>query len=115
MTIYNVRLCSLNVFHWGGWGGKSLLQWILLFLIYIGQVGSEWEVASVTDNCQRGNNERIREKMLKISEIARANNRAEEQSEEASSANKGALEERVEEAEAAVRGESQSQRCREQS
>ena len=37
-----------------------------------GQVGSEWEVVDVANNSQRGTNERIREKMLKISEKARA-------------------------------------------
>ena len=72
-----------------------------------GQIGSEWELVSFANNSQQGTSERVREKMLKISEIARAaiDNRAEEQPEEASQANKRALEERVEEAEAAVREE----------
>ena len=48
-------------------------------------------------NSQQGTSKRIREKMLKISEIARAatDNRAEGQPEETSQANKRALEERM--------------------
>ena len=61
----------------------------------------------VANNSQLGTSERLRKKMLKISEIARAaiDNRAEGQPEETSQVNKRALEERVEEAEAAVREE----------
>ena len=61
----------------------------------------------MANNSQRGTSERVREKMLKMSEVARAaiDNRAEGQPEETSQANKRALEERVEEAEAAVREE----------
>ena len=61
----------------------------------------------MANNSQWGTSERVREKMLKISEIARAaiDNRAEGQPEETSQADKRALEERVEEAEAAVREE----------
>ena len=61
----------------------------------------------MANNSQRGTSERVREKMLKISEIARVaiDNRAKGQPEETSQANKRALEERVEEAEAAVREE----------
>ena len=61
----------------------------------------------VANNSQRGTSERVREKMLKISEKARAvvDNRADTQPEETSLANKRALEERVREIEAAVREE----------
>ena len=37
-----------------------------------GKVGSEWQLVGVTNNSQWGTNERIREKILKISEKARA-------------------------------------------
>ena len=59
----------------------------------------------VANNSQRGTSERVREKMLKISERARAavDNRADTQPEETSQSNKRALEERVREIEAAVR------------
>ena len=58
----------------------------------------------VANNSQRGTSERVREKMLKISEKARAavDNRADTQPEETSQSNKRALEERVREIEAAV-------------
>ena len=61
----------------------------------------------MANNSQWGASERVREKMLKISEIARAaiDNRAEGRPKETSQANKRALEERVEEAEATVREE----------
>ena len=57
----------------------------------------------MTSNSQLGTSERVREKMLKISEIARAtiDSRANGQPEETSQA----LEERVEDAEAAMREE----------
>ena len=73
-------------------------------IISIGQVGSEWEVVGVANNSQRGTSERVREKMLKMSEIARAaiDNRAGGQPEKTA---QRALEERVEEAEATVREE----------
>ena len=64
---------------------------------------------SVANNSQRATSERVREKMLKISEVARAaiDNRTDREGEpeETSQANKKALEEGVEEAEAAVREE----------
>ena len=63
-------------------------------------------MVGVANNSQRGTSERVREKMLKISEKAtRAaiDNRADTQPEETSQANKRALEERVEEMEAVVR------------
>ena len=89
----------------------SLIQYALSQLFYLflntGQVGSEWELVGVTNNYQRGTSERVREKMLKISERARVaiDNRAEGQPEKTSQANKRALEERMEEVEAAVREE----------
>ena len=64
-------------------------------ILNTGQIGSEWVLVGVATNSQRGTNERIREKMVNISEIARArdDNGAE------------VLHERIEEAEAAVREE----------
>ena len=62
----------------------------------------------LANNTQRGTNERVREKMLKMSEVARAaiDNGAERQSDrETYQADRRALEGRVEEAEAAVREE----------
>ena len=72
-----------------------------------GQIGSAWELVGVANTSQRGASERVREKMLKISEKARAvvDNRANTQPEETSQSNKRALEERVREIEAAVREE----------
>ena len=67
-----------------------------------------WEMVDVANNSQRGTSERVREKMLKMSEVARAaiDNGAERQPDrETSQADKRALEGRVEEAEAAVREE----------
>ena len=77
-----------------------ILYTISLHCVLIDQVGSEWELVGVANNSQRGTGERVREKMLKISEIARDN-----KAEESSHANKRALEERVKEAEAAAREE----------
>ena len=77
-------------------------------ILATGQVRSEWEVVGVANNSQRGTSERVREKMLKMSEVARAatDNGAERQPDrETSQADKRALEGRVEEAEAAVREE----------
>ena len=70
----------------------------------IGQVGSEWELVGVANNSQRGTSERVREKILKISEKARAaiDNRAVSPPKETSRANERAFQERVE---AAVREE----------
>ena len=64
-------------------------------ILNTGQIGSEWVLVGVATNSQRGTNERIREKMVNISEIARVrdDNGAE------------VLHERTEEAEAAVREE----------
>ena len=62
----------------------------------------------MANNSQRGTSERVREKMLKMSEVARAaiDNGAERRPDrETSQADKRALEGRVEEAEAAVREE----------
>ena len=55
-------------------------------------------MVGVANNSQRGTRERVREKMLKMSEVARA-------AIDTSQADKRALEGRVEEAEAAVREE----------
>ena len=75
-------------------------------MLNTGQVGSEWVLVGVANNSQRGTSERVREKMLKISEKARAaiDNRAISAPEESSQANERALQERVE---AAVREERQ--------
>ena len=72
-----------------------------------GQINSEWVPVGVANNSQRGTSERVKEKILKISEKARAavDNRADTQPEETSQSNKRALEERVGEIEAAVREE----------
>ena len=75
--------------------------------------GSEWVMVGVANNSQRGTSERIREKMLKISEMARAviEDKADtEQLRECltlSQANERSLQERVEEAEVVVREERQ--------
>ena len=64
-------------------------------ILNTGQLGSEWVLVGMANNSQRGTNERVREKMVSISEIARArdDNGAE------------VLHERIEEAETAVREE----------
>ena len=75
--------------------------------------GSEWVVVDVANNSQRGTSERIREKMLKISEMARAVIEDKADTEQPhkclalSQANERSLQERVEEAEVVVREERQ--------
>ena len=78
------------------------------YILNTGQDGSEWEVVGVANNSQRGTSERVMERILKMSEVAKAaiDNGAERQPDrETSQADKRALEGRVEEAEAAVREE----------
>ena len=75
--------------------------------------GSEWVIVGVANNRQRGTSERMREKMLKISEMARVviEDKADtEQLRECltvSQANERSLQERVEEAEVVAREERQ--------
>ena len=74
---------------------------------------SEWVVVGVANNSQRGTSERIREKMLKISEMARAVIEDKADTEQlceclaVSQANERSLQERVEEAEIVAREERQ--------
>jgi hypothetical protein len=70
-----------------------------------GHVGSEWKVVGVANNSQRGTNERVREKMLKMTRVAIDNGAERQPDRETSQADKRVLEGRVEEAEAAVREE----------
>ena len=64
-------------------------------ILNTGQLGSEWVLVGMANNSQRGTSQRVREKMVSISEIARARY------------DSGAevLHERIEEAETAVREE----------
>ena len=103
----DTRIAETTIFTFGKWvirynfpGSSMILYTISLHCVLIDQVGSEWELVGVANNSQRGTGERVREKMLKISEIARDN-----KAEESSHANKRALEGRVKEAEAAEREE----------
>ena len=41
-------------------------------ILNTGQIGLEWEVVGVANNSQRGTSERVKEKMLKMSEVATA-------------------------------------------
>ena len=75
--------------------------------------GSEWVMVGMANNRQRGTSERIREKMLKISEMTRAviEDKADTQQLREclslSQANERSLQERAEEAEVVVREERQ--------
>ena len=50
----------------------SLFYILLLPVLNTEQHGSKWEIVGVVDNSQRGSRERVREKMVKISERAAA-------------------------------------------
>ena len=92
------------VYYWKSFSIVTCLIFSSHCILNTDQVGPEWILVGVANNSQRGTSERIREKMLKISEKARAaiDNRAISPPEDTSQTNERAFQERVE---AAVREE----------